>query len=291
MILWDTSSGCCRIQQQECCNWDGQRGHGIAVCIGGCAEWDVLLAKWGHLKLIMQQLDTILWPFALAKTIYPTCLSMQNDGPSSESKGYGSIWGSGPSTPVVADASAWRRGAAEETGCNRSLDCRKCLGLSPVAQQAADMLRWRSHSWTIEKVRSHLRVLRRITEHWQWWERSLKHNIKLNMPYQYVLTAHKASYTLGYIRSMTSRLREVILLLCSTLTRPHLEYSVPPHGHNIRKMLTCWSKSWGGHKDDQMAGLALLWRQVEKVGFAQPGEETPGRSQSTFHYLEVLHQR
>jgi len=69
---------------------------------------------------------------------------------------------------------------------------------------------------------------------------------------QYSLVVKKANSLLGYFRqTITSRLREVILLLCSALVRPYLE---------------CWSQRWSlqykrggghtvksparGHKDD-----------------------------------------
>jgi len=50
---------------------------------------------------------------------------------------------------------------------------------------------------------------------------------KLDMSHQCALIAQKAKRILGYIkRSMASRLREVILPLCSSLVRPHLESCV-----------------------------------------------------------------
>jgi len=49
-------------------------------------------------------------------------------------------------------------------------------------------------------------------------------NEKLNMTQQRALTAQKVICVLGCIkRSVASRSREVILPLCSTLVRPHLE--------------------------------------------------------------------
>ena len=50
---------------------------------------------------------------------------------------------------------------------------------------------------------------------------------RFNMNWQCVLAAQKANHILGYIRrSVTSRSREVILLLYSALVRLHLEHCV-----------------------------------------------------------------
>ena len=39
----------------------------------------------------------------------------------------------------------------------------------------------------------------------------------------------------------------------------------------------CWSRSRGGHEDDQRAGVPLLRGQAEGVEAVQPGEEkAPG---------------
>jgi len=61
---------------------------------------------------------------------------------------------------------------------------------------------------------------------------------KLDMTWQRALAAQKANHILRCIkRSVASRLREVILPLCSALVRPHLESCVqlwsPQHGKDM----------------------------------------------------------
>lgn len=77
--------------------------------------------------------------------------------------------GSAPSTPVVADASTHMELLKRQDAAAVSTAGSAWTFLL-WHKQAADLLRWRSYSWTAtEKVRSHLRELRRIAEHWDWW--------------------------------------------------------------------------------------------------------------------------
>ncbi|GAB0206131.1 cAMP-dependent protein kinase inhibitor alpha [Grus japonensis] len=102
---------------------------------------------------------------------------------------------------------------------------------------------------------------------------------KLNMSQQCALAAQKANHVLGCVSSsVTSRLSEGILPLCSALVRPPCSAASSSGGPSTRRTWSCWRESRGGHGDDARAGAPLLWRQAERVGVVQPGEEkAPGR--------------
>ncbi|GAB0180991.1 hypothetical protein GRJ2_000564400 [Grus japonensis] len=107
---------------------------------------------------------------------------------------------------------------------------------------------------------------------------------KLNMTQQCALAAQKANRVLGCVSSsVTSRSREGILPLYSALVRPPCSTVSSSGVPSTRRTWSCWSESRGGHGDDVRAGAPLLWRQAERVGLVQPGEEkAAGRPQSPF---------
>ena len=81
---------------------------------------------------------------------------------------------------------------------------------------------------------------------------------RLNMSQQCVLAVQKANYILGCIkRGVSSRSREVILPLCSALTRPQLKCPVlglpTQEGHEAAGV-----DPEEGREDDQRGGTLLL---------------------------------
>lgn len=77
--------------------------------------------------------------------------------------------GSAPSTPAVADASTQVE-LLKRQDAPEAFTAGIAWTFLLWHEKAADLLRWRSYSWTtIEKVRSNLRVSRRITGPWEWW--------------------------------------------------------------------------------------------------------------------------
>ena len=75
---------------------------------------------------------------------------------------------------------------------------------------------------------------------------------KLNMSQQCELAAWKANCVLGCIKKgVANRKREVIVLLCSALVRPHLEY--------------CIIQAWGPQYRKDVELLVRVQRRVTKM--------------------------
>jgi len=83
---------------------------------------------------------------------------------------------------------------------------------------------------------------------------------KFNMSCQCVRAAQQANCILGCIRrSVTSRLREVVLPLHSALMRPHLEYCVhfwsPQHEKDIELLEQVQRRATKGNKNTKTSTL------------------------------------
>ncbi|GAB0175444.1 hypothetical protein GRJ2_000009600 [Grus japonensis] len=97
---------------------------------------------------------------------------------------------------------------------------------------------------------------------------------KIKMSQQCVLAAQKANRVLCCMSSsVTNRSGEESLPLNSILVRLPCSTVSSCGVSRTRRTWSCWSESRGGHRDDARAGAPLLWRQAERVGVVQPGEE------------------
>jgi len=112
---------------------------------------------------------------------------------------------------------------------------------------------------------------------------------KLNMTWQYVLTAQKANSALSCIpSSVASRSREGDSAPSAPLRRdPTRSPASSSEALSTGKPWTCWSRARRGHKNDLRAGTTLLGRKAERVGAVQPGEgNASGRPYSSLQVPE-----
>ena len=104
---------------------------------------------------------------------------------------------------------------------------------------------------------------------------------------QCVLAAQKANLILGCIKSsVTSRSREVILPLYSTLMRPHLELWDPQHKKDMDLL------EWVQRKGMKMTrGVEHFCEEWLRVGIVQPEEENLWGDVATLQYLKGAYKK
>lgn len=91
-------------------------------------------------------------------------------------------------------------------------------------------------------------------------------NIKLYMSQQCGLVAKAENTILGCIKQNINRLRDVILLLHSSLVRPHLEYWFQFWS------LLCMRVIYWIYRRESSKGLMTIWGKAEKANPLPPGE-------------------
>ena len=115
------------------------------------------------------------------------------------------------------------------------------------------------------------------------------------------MACSKQNCVLGSVsKCIARRSREGIILLCSVLSRPHLEYclaliAVPERHKNLENIqqratekirdlenLTYEERSKEeGYKNSQSDGTPLLWGKAERIGVVQPEKEKAARRPSS----------